>query len=287
MVSRLTRMERLNFLLTNRIPRKLFTHLMGWYSKIQSPTLTRLSISIWRIFSPDLDFSEAKKHSFNSLHECFIRQLKEGVRPIDTYKGGVVSPCDGIVGSHGKIDNGVVYQAKGFPYDVADLIPDKALQKRLQNGCYVTLRLTSTMYHRFHAPIDCEVDKVTYISGDTWNVNPIALSRIKNLFCKNERAFIELKTGHKDECLVLVPVAAILVASMQFHCLEAPLNLRYKGPNVLPCLARYNKGDEMGYFEHGSTILVFASSEFVINEGIRQGECIKMGEPLLHKATFR
>ena len=143
------------------------------------------------------------------------------------------------------------------------------------------------MYHRFHAPIDCEVDKVTYISGDTWNVNPIALTRIKNLFCKNERAFIELKTGHKDECLVLVPVAAILVASMQFHCLAAPLNLRYKGPNVLPCSALYNKGDEMGYFEHGSTILVFASSEFVINEGIRQGQRIKMGEPLLHKATFR
>ena len=283
MISRLTKIERLNFLLTNRIPRKLLTHLMGWYSKIQSPMLTRLSISIWRVFSPDLDFTEAKKNTFNSLHECFIRELKDGVRPIDTQNGGVVSPCDGIVGSFGTIDNGVVYQAKGFPYKVADLIPDRALQKRLQNGCYVTIRLTSTMYHRFHAPIDCEVDKVTYISGDTWNVNPIALSRIKSLFCKNERAFIELKTGHKDDCLVLVPVAAILVASMQFHCLEAPLNLRYKGPNVLPCLARYNKGDEMGYFEHGSTILVFASSEFVIGEGIKHSERIKMGESLLHK----
>jgi len=282
MISRLTRIERLNFLLTNRIPRKFLTHLMGWYSKIQSPMLTRLSISIWRVFSPDLDFDEAKKNTFNSLHECFIRELKEGARPIDTQKGAVVSPCDGIVGSCGTIDNGVVYQAKGFPYKVADLIPDKALQKRLQNGCYVTLRLTSTMYHRFHAPIDCEVDKVTYISGDTWNVNPIALARIENLFCKNERAFIELKTGHKDECLVLVPVAAILVASMQFRCLDEPLSLRYKGPNVLPCLARYNKGDEMGYFEHGSTILVFASSEFVIGEGIKHAERIKMGEPLLH-----
>ena len=282
MISRLTRIERLNFLLTNRIPRKFLTHLMGWYSKIKSPMLTRLSISIWRVFSPDLDFTEAKKNTFNSLHECFIRELKEGARPIDTQKGAVVSPCDGIVGSFGTIDKGVVYQAKGFPYKVADLIPDKALQKRLQNGCYVTLRLTSTMYHRFHAPIDCEVDKVTYISGDTWNVNPIALARIENLFCKNERAFIELKTGHKDECLVLVPVAAILVASMQFRCLDEPLNLRYKGPNVLPCLARYNKGDEMGYFEHGSTILVFASSEFVIGEGIKHGERIKMGEPLLH-----
>ena len=283
MISRLTRIERLNFLLTNRIPRIFLTQLMGRYSKIKSPMLTRLSISIWRVFSPDLDFSEAKKHSFNSLHECFIRQLEEGARPIDTQKGGVVSPCDGVVGSFGTIDDGVVYQAKGFPYKIADLIPDKALQKRLQNGCYVTLRLTSTMYHRFHAPIDCEIDKVTYISGDTWNVNPIALARIENLFCKNERAFIELKTGHKDECLVLVPVAAILVASMQFHCLDEPLNLRYKGPNVLPCLARYNKGDEMGYFEHGSTILVFASSEFVIGEGIKHGERIKMGEPLLHK----
>jgi phosphatidylserine decarboxylase len=287
MISRLTRIERVNFLLTNRIPRKLLTHLMGWYSQIQSPLLTRLSIRIWRIFSPDLDFSEAKKSVFNSLHDCFIRELKEGVRVIDKQKSNIVSPCDGIVGSSGMIDNGVVYQAKGFPYNVADLIPDEDLQKRLQNGCYVTLRLTSTMYHRFHAPIDCDIDKVTYISGDTWNVNPIALARIENLFCKNERAFIELKTEYKNQCLVLVPVAAILVASMRFHCLDKTLNLRYKGPNVLPCSSRYNKGDEMGYFEHGSTILVFASSQFVINEEIKQGERIKMGAPLLHNATFQ
>ena len=65
--------------------------------------------------------------------------------------------------------------------------------ERHRNGIYVTLRLTSSMYHRFHAPYDCRVERVTYISGDTWNVNPIALKRIERLFCRNERAVIETR----------------------------------------------------------------------------------------------
>ena len=76
------------------------------------------------------------------------------------------------------------------------------------------------MYHRFHAPVDCKVCTVTYISGDTWNVNPIALERIEKLYCKNERAVVELEpdTGSEHEAILMVPVAAILVASMKFHC---------------------------------------------------------------------
>ena len=76
------------------------------------------------------------------------------------------------------------------------------------------------MYHRFHAPHDCTVQRVTYISGDTWNVNPIALRRIEKLFCKNERAVIEARLGNGD-LLTIVPVAAILVACIRLHCLKS------------------------------------------------------------------
>ena len=74
--------EDLNFLLTNRIPRRLVTRFMGWFSQIEQPLVRDLSIGIWRFFS-DLDLSEAKKTQFRSLHDCFIRELKDGARPVD------------------------------------------------------------------------------------------------------------------------------------------------------------------------------------------------------------
>ena len=86
-----------------------------------------------------------------------------------------MSPCDAIVGAHGAIAGTELYQAKGFPYTLQDLLPDPALVEAHRNGRYVTLRLKSSMYHRFHAPHDGRIDKVIYVSGDTWNVNPIAL----------------------------------------------------------------------------------------------------------------
>jgi phosphatidylserine decarboxylase len=148
-----------------------------------------------------------------------------------------------------------------------------------RNGHYATLRLTAGMYHRFHAPYDCRVRQVTYFSGDTWNVNPIALQRVERLFCKNERAAIrcELESGH---LLTLVPVAAILLASIRLQFLDVLLHLRYRGPNDIRCDARLGKGDEMGWFQHGSTIIVLAPEDLLPCENLVTGQRIRMGQQL-------
>jgi hypothetical protein len=99
--------------------------------------------------------------------------------------------------------------------------------------------------HRFHAPCDARVREVVYVSGDTWNVNPIALKRVERLYCKNERALLDLDLG-RDAGLLLVPVAAILVASIRLNCLAAPLKLTYRGPNRLPCDASLRQGRRDG-----------------------------------------
>lgn len=274
-----TQQEQLNFLLTNRIPRRLLTRFVGWFSTIESPTLTKLSIAVWKTFADDLNFEECRKREFKTLRECFIRELKEDARPIDARCDVAVSPCDAIVGACGRVEGTRVFQAKGFPYDLADLIPDPALRAKYRDGTYVTLRLRSSMYHRFHAPVDCRVEQITYISGDTWNVNPIALKRIEKLFCKNERAVVELKLDRGS--ITLVPVAAILVASMKFHCLPDPLDLSYRGPDRLHCSASYRRGEEMGYFQNGSTILVFANANYRLADGITTDTQVAMGEALL------
>lgn len=279
-IARIVQHEDLNFLLTNRIPRRWLTQFLGWFSKLEQPLIRDGSLAIWKLFS-DLDLSEAKKTHFKSMHDCFTRELKDGARPIDPDPAALVSPCDAIVGASGTIaDGGTLLQAKGFPYTLESLLAvNRELAAEYLGGSYVTLRLTSSMYHRFHAPYDCRVEQVTYISGDTWNVNPIALARIEQLFCKNERAVIRCKLP-SGQLLTLVPVAAILVASIRLHFLDVLLHLKYRGPNVIACDAMYCKGEEMGWFQHGSTIIVLAPPGISIRADVNQGQRIRMGQPL-------
>ena len=279
-IGRLAQQEDLNFLLTNRIPRHLATRFMGWFSRIESPLVRDASLGLWKRFAGDLDLSDARKQRFDSLHDCFVRELREGARPIDPDPRVVTSPCDAVVGAHGRIDGTRVFQAKGFPYSLEDLLPDPRLAERHRDGWFVTLRLKSTFYHRFHAPLAGRLREVHYVSGDTWNVNPIALRRVERLFCKNERAALPLDCGREDVRLTLVPVAAILVASLRLHGLDEALDLRYRGPNRIPCDVTFEKGDELGYFQHGSTILVFASGELRFADGLREGRTIRVGQSL-------
>jgi phosphatidylserine decarboxylase len=283
LISALTQQEDLNFLLTNRIPRAALTRFMGWFSKIENPLVRDASIACWRMFS-DLDLSEAKKTEFKSLHDCFTRELKPGLRPPDPDPSIVVSPCDAIVGAFGAIQDTELFQIKGAAYSLLDLLGDPKLVDAHRNGRFITLRLTSSMYHRFHAPHDCRIEQVTFISGDTWNVNPIALKRIERLFCKNERAVIQTKLA-SGECLTLVPVAAILVASIRLHFLDILLNADTRGSSVFPCDASVRKGDELGWFEHGSTIIVLAPDHFEFCDNVKDGARIFAGHPLMRKPS--
>lgn len=271
----------LNFLVTNRIPRHAATRLMGWVSRIDSPALCAAGVAIWRQFT-DLDLAEAKPAHYRCLRDVFTRELRPGARPVSDEPGVLVSPCDAIVGACGDVAGTEVFQAKGFPYRLEDLLGQGVSAAPYRNGTYATLRLTSAMYHRFHAPGNARIRRVTYYSGDTWNVNPVALKRVERLFCRNERAAIELQlAGPGDASLLLVPVAAILVASIRLHFANVRLHLRYRGPNVIDCDVAVTRGEELGWFEHGSTILVFAPPGFRLHESISSGRRLRMGEPLL------
>ena len=175
----------------------------------------------------------------------------------------------------------MVLQAKGFPYPLIDLLGDQELVDTYRNGQFATLRLTSSMYHRFHAPYDCRVERVNYISGDTWNVNPIALAA-------RRAAVLQERTRHH-------PLPPALRRSSSRSCrwrpswsrasgckfLDVRLHLNYRGPNVIPCDAPVRKGEEMGWFEHGSTIIVFAPQGVSLCGGIGEGGRVRMGEALM------
>jgi phosphatidylserine decarboxylase len=271
--------EDINFLVTNRIPRRYATLLLGWFSRIRSRRLTRICVATWSLFD-DLRLEEAKTQDFECLRDCFVRELREGARHIDRNPCIVTSPCDAVVGAFGSVRAGQAIQAKGSPYLLKDLLCDERLVQRHGSGKFVTLRLPASMYHRFHAPCDLRICGVKYISGDTWNVNPIALKRVEKLFCRNERAVLPLELSNARSYLTLVPVAAILVASIRLHFISTALSLRYRGANEIACDARFVKGEEMGYFENGSTIVMFASDDFEFSHNIVEGLTIRVGDPL-------
>ena len=138
------------------------------------------------------------------------------------------------------------------------------------------------MYHRFHAPHDCRVEQVTYVSGDTWNVNPIALRRVERLFCKNERAI--LRDPARGDRPRRHPGAGRGDPGRQHPAAlprRAPAPAETAGPRVIACDAPLRKGEEMGWFEHGSTIIVFAPEGFAPCESVRERSVIRMGQPLL------
>jgi phosphatidylserine decarboxylase len=278
-VTKIFQHERLNFALTNRIPRRLATRFVGWLSKIEQPFVCRASIAVWRFFcNPDL--SEAKKEKFTSLRDCFIRELKERARPINPDPKILVSPCDAIIGASGAIHGTDLIQVKGSSYSLPDLLGgDRNLSEFYRDGCYTTLRLTAAMYHRFHAPHNLRVDRVRHIQGDSFNVNPPALARVDRLFCRNERVIIRTMLEKTDYVVTLVPVAAILVAGIRLRFLDLVVNPRYS--TTIPCNNYFEKGQEMGWFEHGSTILVLAPKGIALCEGARPALTIRMGEDLM------
>jgi phosphatidylserine decarboxylase len=273
-------LDRLNFVLTNRLPRSLLTRLMGRFSRIRQRQVAGLSIALWRLFG-DLDLSDARKTRFDSVHDCFTRELRDGARPIDGDPAVLASPCDAIVGACGGVAEGRCVQAKGISYTLAELLCDGALARDFDGGCYATLRLTAGMYHRFHAPHDCTIDRVTHLPGDVFNVNPPAVARIDRLYCRNERAVIRARLRRAGQTIVLVPVAAILVAGIRLRFVDLPRHPSDGVRREIHCAADLAKGEEMGWFEHGSTILVFAPHGYGLCEGVTPGARIRAGERLM------
>ena len=285
LIAVLSQQEDLNFLLTNRVPRAALTRFMGWFSKIEQPLIRDLSIALLAAVFRSRPVRGAQDE-FQEPARLFHPRAQARLAPA---RPRPVDRGQSLRRHHRRVRRDRRYRTvsdQGRRLFASDLLGDPALVEAHRNGRFITLRLTSSMYHRFHAPYDCRIEQVDFISGDTWNVNPIALKRIEKLFCKNERAVIRtrLPTG---ETLTLVPVAAILVASIRLHFLDLVLNAETRGPDVFPCDVSVRKGDELGWFEHGSTIIVLAPDHFEFCDNVVGSARICAGQPLMRKPAVR
>lgn len=273
----------INYAVTNRIPRLALSRWVGRLSRLEQPLARDLSIAVFKWFAGDLRLHEAQQSEFASLRDIFTRRLKASARPIAPHPDVLISPCDGILGACGRVNSGTLLQAKGLRYSLEELLGDHQLTTLYDGGTYVTLRLTTAMYHRFHAPADGSIDRVQFFRGELFNVNPPTVARLERLFCRNERAVMPISLADSAGSIALVAVGAILVGSIRLAFVETPLNQGYRGPDVIRTTHRFVKGDELGYFEHGSTILVLATPGLELCPTAVTGSTIRMGEPLLRR----
>ena len=236
--------------------------------------------------------------SYKSLNELFTRGLRK-MRDFDKRENIIISPCDSLVIESGRVERGRALQIKGFSYEVAPLLGVNATNLA-QNLYYANLYLSPRDYHRYHAPIDMFVESVVHFKGALLPVHQKSLNKNQNLFIRNERVVLSARTKSGAK-LYFVAVGALNVGNIVFY-MEPKLQDSFSGAKreffyKEPKFVR--KGEELGMFKMGSTIVLFVESGDLFGNSslelhsaesntdsaqditiFKQGETIKFGEAL-------
>lgn len=229
------------------VKRKFYSSLTGLFCELG---LSKRSISGFvKNFSINLDECEKKLEDFESFNDFFARKLKPGVRNFNKSAELLLSPGDGRLQAWSGIKANSILQIKGMEYSLSDLLQDEELSKEYEGGTYIILRLCPVDYHRFHFFDSGECGAPVRVKGEYYSVNPVALNKIPQVYCRNKREYSMFKTDNFDEVLY-VEVGATSVGSIvqTFNSAE-----------------RITRGDEKGYFKFGgSTVLLFFKKDTVI-----------------------
>jgi len=252
------------------------SQLFGKFAKTKFPKPFQcfLNKMYVRIFDIDMElFEEENPCNFETLNQLFIRKKKR----IEFYDDEDVlcSPSDGVITEYGEIVKNRAYQIKGKSYLIKELIPDSDLDK----GFFINIYLSPKDYHRYHTPIDMEVLSATHIPGALYPVNLPSLNKRDSLFVKNERVVLRCR-DKKERIFYFVAVGALNVGTIIFNFDERiKTNVSDSKITTFEYKNLYlKKGEELGRFEMGSTILLFFGEEHF--KYLNQKEEIEVGDIL-------
>jgi phosphatidylserine decarboxylase len=283
------------------LPRNAISRLVGRLVSLRLPAqLQRAQIrSFARTFGIDLDEIRDPIESFACLQDFFVRELREGARPIDGAADAFVSPCDGAWGAAGRIEDGRLIQLKGRPYSLGALLGDDREAKHYEGGFFATIYLSPRDYHRFHAPCAARVARLRYLPGSLWPVNRAGVEGVDALFSQNERkcavmaplmrAGGESAIGVRSlpgeeartEGLCIAAVGATMVGKVRVKFDSLSTNLPGAGVEERvygerePRLAT---GEEWGRFEFGSTLVIVTAPGILDLEIQQPGTPVRIGE---------
>jgi phosphatidylserine decarboxylase len=260
--------DRLFAFLQYLLPKHFLSRIIYWLMRQRSPlvkgSLLRVFLAGYRV-----DMSEAEQtdpYAFSSFNEFFTRALRPGVRPIADDPQLIVSPVDGVVSQCGHLDDDTIVQAKGQAYSLARLVGgDREMVETYRGGSFACLYLAPYNYHRIHMPMDGAVRSNTYVPGDLFSVNAATVRAVPRVFARNERLICDFDT-HVGRMAVIL-VGALFVGSIEtVHCGEVnpPPRGRKRIVSISEGIDRaFRKGEELGRFNMGSTVIVLFQSQRV------------------------
>jgi phosphatidylserine decarboxylase len=254
--------ETLYRLLTELSSRPGIAKLAGSFAK--SPASRRLIPRFAAFYGIPLDEAEHSPEEYASLNDFFIRRLKPGARPIDSDFHSVVSPVDGTVIESGRIGADRTFSVKGQSYSMEQLLNGSPHAVRYKNGYFAVIYLSPSNYHRIHSPVTGAVIEFDRIPGKVYPVNEAGMRLMPRVLSRNTRLVTYIE--HGSGTLALIKVGAMNVASIRFCLGERPPE-------------RVDKGDELAYFEFGSTVvLLWENGTFIPGSNCNAGSIVKMGE---------
>ena len=265
------------------LPKQAITAIAGKFAHARAGRLTRFAIRRF-VARYGVDMSEAADpdvDGYPSFNEFFTRALREGVRPIAPARW--VCPVDGAISQCGRIERDRIFQAKGHEYTTRALLGgDEALARTYENGSFATLYLSPKDYHRIHMPRDGRLRRMIHVPGALFSVNPATARGIPGLFARNERVVCEFDGD--DGLFAMVLVGATIVGSMAtvWHgTVNPPRPATVREWNYGAAEVSLRKGDEMGRFQLGSTVVMLfpegaidLPGDWVAQRPVRMGEAM-------------
>ena len=276
------------------LPHHFLSNLMSKLTHSENKTWKNLMITqIVKFYGVNMDESKEQNiDNFSSFNQFFTRELKPDARPLTTVEHSIACPADGAVSQAGLIEQGKIFQAKGKSFTAIDLLGGAAERaKPFENGSFTTIYLSPKDYHRMHMPVDGTLTDMVHVPGRLFSVNTATTNSVPELFARNERVVCIFDTEYGQMALILV--GAIFVSSIEttWHGVVTPPSVSsisswsYQEDNIV-----IKKGDEMGRFNMGSTIIVLFEKDqvkwddtFVAGKGVKLGELI--GNAMKHSSV--
>jgi len=279
-------LNRLKITLQYLMPKHIISRLAGKFADAECGTLTTKAIKAF-IKNYDINMAEAKlknAEDFKTFNDFFTRELEEGARPIDSDDLALCYPVDGAISQQGDIEDGRLIQAKGFDYSLETLLGGSYnTAKPFQGGKFSCIYLAPKDYHRIHMPMAATLREMIFVPGDLFSVNPLTANNVPNLFSRNERVVAIFDTQHGPLAMVLV--GATIVASIETTWAGTITSPRKKGifqesyPADGADAITFEKGDEMGRFKLGSTVVsAFSPNMVEFNIHAQSGTVTRLGE---------
>jgi len=283
-------MARLFALFQYLLPQHLVSRLTGWLARQETPWLKDALIRVFlKLYRVDMDEAvEPDPHAYGSFNRFFTRALAEGARPLPEDPSVVACPVDGTVSQAGPVEGGELFQAKGFRYSLAALLGGE-FPPELERGRFATIYLAPYNYHRIHAPADARLVEMRYLPGKLFSVNGATVSAVPRLFARNERVACVLGTGFG-------PMAFVMVGALNVGSIEttwagevAPGPDRqastWRYPADGPGAVRLTRGEELGRFNLGSTVIVVLPEDGpALERAFRPGAEVRLGQPMARPA---